>query len=49
MKTVVAGGVGRRGEMSRQSTGDISGGENTLYDNIIMVIRHYKYVQTHRM
>ena len=33
MKTVVAGGVGRRGEMSRQSTGDISRGENTLYDN----------------
>ena len=35
--------------MTKQSTEDFQGTENTLYDTIMINIRHYTCVQTHRM
>ena len=35
--------------MNRQSTENVKGGKNTLYDTIMMNTCHYAFVITHRM
>ena len=47
-RTVVARGW-RRGGVSRQSTEDFQGSENTLYDTIMVDPCHYTFAQIHRV
>ena len=47
-RSAIDRGAERWGEMARQSTEDLYGSANTLYD-IMMDRCHYTFVQTHRV